>query len=275
MPRTTALSRTRRFFPLLGGMGTALLLALLAPVSATAQDGGDWCDDSGSSDHCEVRELTLEARNGALEVNASPNGGIRVEGWNGNEIRVQARVTTRARTDGDAADLAREVEILSAPGRLSTEGPRTRGRTSWSVSYRIQVPVGTDLDLSTTNGGISVTGVRAAVEARSTNGGIRLEDVEGAVRARTTNGGVQAYFSQGAELQHDTDLQTTNGAVSLHLPEGVSARIEASTRNGGITTDFPITVFGRLGRNLSGILGDGGPEIRIRTTNGPVRIRRI
>jgi len=275
MPRTTAPLRTPRLVPLLGGMAPALLLALLAPAAAAAQGTADWCDDAGSSNHCEVREFTLETRNGALEVNARPNGGIRVEGWDGTEIRVQARVTTRARSDGDAAELAREVEVLSAPGRLSTEGPRTRGRTSWSVSYRIQVPVGTELDLSTTNGGISVTGVRAAVEVRSTNGGIRLEDVEGSVRARTTNGGVQAFFSPGAALQHDTDLQTTNGAVSLHLPAGVSARIEASTRNGGITTDFPITVEGRLGRNLSGVLGEGGPEIRIRTTNGAVRIRRI
>ncbi len=275
MPRTTGPLHTPRLVPLLGGMAPALLLALLAPAAAAAQGTADWCDDAGSSDHCEVREFTLETRNGALEVNARPNGGIRVEGWDGTEIRVQARVTTRARTDRDAEELAREVEVLSAPGRLSTEGPRTGGRTSWSVSYRIQVPVGTELDLSTTNGGISVTGVRAAVEVRSTNGGIRLEDVEGPVRARTTNGGVQAYFSPGAALQHGTDLQTTNGPVSLHLPAGVSARIEASTRNGGITTDFPITVLGRLGRHLSGVLGEGGPEIRIRTTNGPVRIRRI
>jgi ferric-dicitrate binding protein FerR (iron transport regulator) len=107
------------------------------------------------------------------------------------------------------------------------------------VSYRIQVPVGTDLELSTTNGGISVTGVRAAVEVRSTNGGIRLEDVEGSVRARTTNGGVQAFFSPGAALRHDTDLQTTNGAVSLHLPEAPPPGSKPPPGTGASPPTFP------------------------------------
>jgi hypothetical protein len=126
MPRTTVPARASRLFPSPGRNGRGPSYAL-RQRPRPPRTSPDWCDDAGSSDHCEIREFTVEDRNGALEVNASPNGGIRVEGWSGNEIRVQARVTTRARTDGDAAELAREVEILSAPGRLSTEGPRTGG----------------------------------------------------------------------------------------------------------------------------------------------------
>lgn len=254
--------------------GCAATVLLLGPAPILAQADSGWCRDARDADYCEIRELTLEPRNGELEVTARPNGGIRVEAWNGNEVRVEARVTTRARGRVDAEELAADVHIVSAPGRLQTDGPRTRGRTHWEVSYRIQVPVGTNLDLSTTNGGIQVSGVQGTVEARTTNGSIRLNDLEGAVRAQSTNGGVEANFSQGARIQRDTELRTTNGSVTLTLPEGASARLEASTTNGGITTDFPITVQGRVGRSLSGTIGEGGPEIRVRTTNGAIRIRK-
>lgn len=142
------------------------------------------------------------------------------------------------------------------------------------MSYRIWVPVNTSLDLETTNGGVDLAGVAGAVEARTTNGGIDLWDLDGAVQARTTNGGVDASFSRDAPLQHDVDLQTTNGSVTLALPEGISARLEVSTTNGSIHTEFPITVQGRIDRSLSATLGEGGPEIRARTTNGGIRIRR-
>jgi hypothetical protein len=245
---------------------------LVAPGAAPAQDR-DWCRDARDDDFCEVREFTIQTRDGRLEVDAGPNGGIRVEGWSGSDVRVEARVTSRARGTGAAEELARDVEIRAEPGRLFSDGPRTRGRESWSVSFRIQVPVGTDLDLRTTNGGIRVADVRGAVEARTTNGPIRLADVDGHVRLRSTNGPVEASFSRSAALGRDAELRTTNGPVTLVLPESASARVEASTTNGSITTDFPLTIQGRIGRSISGTIGDGGPEIRIRTTNGPVRLR--
>jgi hypothetical protein len=268
----TLLAHTALCGTLLAAVGGPLLVA---PATVQAQWSGDWCRDSGDHDHCEVREFTLELRDGLLEVSARPNGGIQVEGWDGSEVRVEARVTTRARNDRGAQDLAREVEVRTETGRISSDGPRTGGRTSWQVSYRILVPRGARLELESTNGGVRVAGVRGSVDARTTNGGIRLEDVEGAIRARSTNGGVQVSYASGRPAVDRVDLQTTNGPITLSLPEGASARVDASTRNGGITTDFPLTVEGRLGRNLSGTLGSGdGPEIRMQTTNGPIRLRR-
>jgi DUF4097 and DUF4098 domain-containing protein YvlB len=68
-------------------------------------------------------------------------------------------------------------------------------------------------------------------------------------------------------------VRSTNGSVQLTLPQQTSARLELSTTNGGITTDIPISVQGRVSRRqLSAVLGNGGPEIRISTTNGSIRI---
>lgn len=261
-----------------GGAPLVLSLLLLQAAASAEPAQAQWDERDpcrGVDRHCEVREFTLETRDGRLLVNARPNGSIRIEGWDGREVRVEARVSARSRNDRAASELAEEVEIRTAPGRIESDGPRTRGRESWSVDYRIQVPRGTHLELESTNGSVAVSDVRGEVDARTTNGSIRLEDVEGAIRARSTNGAIQASFARNAAgPTRDMELRTTNGSVTLALPEGLGARLDARTTNGGITTDFPILVEGRIGRRLSGTIGEGGPEIRLATTNGAIRIRR-
>ena len=59
--------------------------------------------------------------------------------------------------------------------------------------------------------------------------------------------------------------------MRLRLPEQYSARIDAGTVNGGINVDFPVTVQGRIDRELNTTIGAGGPLIRVRTHNGGVR----
>ncbi|HEY5565714.1 MAG TPA: hypothetical protein VIM81_00530, partial [Gammaproteobacteria bacterium] len=70
------------------------------------------------------------------------------------------------------------------------------------------------------------------------------------------------------------DLRTTNGGVRLRIPDDYSARLETGTVNGGVDIDFPVTVQGRIGRELSTTLGEGGPLVRAETTNGGVRVSR-
>lgn len=256
-------------------LGVAVVAVAGLPGHAGAQSwSGDWCGETDvrRNQHCEVRALSLSPLDGQLTVNARPNGGIRVESWNGDEVRVIARVLSRARSERAARDLADEVEVRATAGSVASHGPRTRGANSWSVSFRVLVPQGTALDLRTSNGSIAVSGVRGAVQAQTANGGVRLEDTAGRVRARSTNGAITTTVSRPLGPNDDLELRTTNGSIQLGLPEGISARIEASTTNGRITTDFPITVQGQIGRRLSGTLGEGGPEIRAATTNGGIRI---
>jgi hypothetical protein len=264
----------------------ALLASItLVPAAGAQQTSEEWLErcrrsDSRRAVHCEVRETRLPAT-GSLDLNARPNGGIQVEGWDRNEVLVRARVQAQAPTEAEAREIASVVRVEAGNGRVRSEGPRTdrsdRDRADnrgWSVSYEVFVPRRTDLAMESTNGGIRVQDVQGRLEATTTNGGISLDGVSGDVRGRTTNGGLDVRVARAGWTGAGLDLRTTNGGIDLRLPDGVSARLEAETVNGGISTDFPITVQGRIGRRIEADLGGGGPPIRLSTTNGRVSIRR-
>jgi DUF4097 and DUF4098 domain-containing protein YvlB len=264
---------------------TAVAAATIA-TAATAQtpDARDWLEQcqrgwssqgSAREQVCEVRELRLPADGGLLAVDGRANGGVRVEAWDRNEILIQALIQATATTASEARSHAEGIQIRTDDGRVRAEGPRVSGDGSWSVGYRVYVPARTDLDLRASNGGIRVTGVAGRIDMVTQNGGITVTDVSGDVRGRTTNGGVTARLAGQRWDGSGLDLQTTNGSVTLQVPAAYSARIQTGTVNGRMQTDFPITVQGELRRELSFDVGQGGAPIRVRTTNGAVRIQRI
>lgn len=265
-------------------------VALLAAVSGTAQppEPRMTCDDEGwwgggrrgRMEHvCEVQEQTLAAI-GRLDVDARPNGAVHVTGWDRDEVLVRAQVRAWAEDEERAREIYEQVEVRTDGGTIRADGPsRQQGRwlwgndrSAWTVSYEIFTPHGTDLGVETVNGGLVIEDVQGEIDAETTNGGIRLSGLGGDVRGRTTNGGLEVTLTGDTWEGEGLDLGATNGGVRLRVPEGYSARLEARTTNGGVHVDFPITVQGRLGRELSTTLGDGGPLLRVRTTNGGVRV---
>ena len=233
--------------------------------------------DNDYEQHCEVRDSTLPA--GPLNVDAGQNGGIVVEGWDRNEIRVRAIVRGQAREASRARELAGQVQVQAGGGRVYATGPDSTDRGSrerWQVSYRINVPHKNDLDLRASNGGITIVAVTGNMRFDTTNGGVKLQDIGGRVNGETRNGGLNVMLSGDRWDGEGLDVETSNGGVTLTLPENYNAELETRTVNGGLRVDFPITVQGELTsrRGFSTTLGSGGPLVRVRTTNGGVRINR-
>lgn len=233
-------------------------------------------ESRGSRGHaCEVRDTRMAAPGGPLTVDASPNGGIRVEAWDQPDVLVRAVVQAYGESDAVAREALPRIEVTAAGGRVGASGPSRGDRWregGWSVSFRIWAPPQTALALTAHNGGVALFGMRGESRFETGNGGVSLSDVAGQVAGRTRNGGVHVRLSgerwDGAGL----DVETTNGGVSVALPRGYSAALEVSTVNGGMTTDIPMAVQGRIDRQIRTTLGSGGPLVRVRTTNGGVRI---
>lgn len=255
----------------------ALTAAVLAASTVVAAQERDPCDrhDRGDRERaCEVREWTVAATGDRIEVDAEPNGGIRIEGWDRDEIEVRAVVRTHADSEEDARALVDDVRVEIDGTRIRSDGPRMEGRAGWSVSYRLRVPRRSDLELESTNGSIAIRDVRGDLRFDTTNGSVELGGVAGSVRGETTNGGIDVSLAGDRWEGSGLDVETTNGGIDLRIPEGYDAELETGTTNGGLRIDFPITIQGRIDRRLRTTLGEGGPRIRAVTTNGSIHLRR-
>lgn len=257
------------------------VLALSGPASPssgasfrTVADAAEWCDDGNGPTwrevrHCEVREAVWDATGGPIAVDAQPNGGIQVTGWDRNEVRLRVKVVA----SGGSAE---EARARAAAVRIETDGTiqasAAREDRAW-VSFRLEVPRAAVLALTSHNGGINLEGLSGTVEARTTNGGVHLERMAGKVTARTQNGGVHVDLEGDSWDGEGLDVQTSNGGVHLEVPAGYNAHLLTSTVNGRIHAPAELR---RLfdGKRLEADLGRGGAPVRVETRNGGVHVNQ-
>jgi len=262
---------------------TLLILTAISLAGATAMaqkkgEGTMECRDTWGDDrlqnHCEIREQTAPM-GGIVDVDAGRNGGVSVKGWDKSEILIRSRIQTAAPTLNEAQALAKEVRIETGGLKIHAEGPAERRDFFWSVSYEIYVPRRSNLNLESHNGGITITDVSGKIDFSAMNGGVSLRRVGGNVQGSTTNGGLSVELSGDHWDGEELNVRTTNGGVSMAVPENYSAHLETGTVNGHVNVDFPVTVQGRITKELSVNLGSGGATVRATTTNGGIRLKRL
>ena len=245
-----------------------LFLSLLALLLAPPAD----CDTSGSTygdrpTACEVRTFTLPAT-GVLAVGNDVSGGVRVIGWDRDEVSVQTTLRAYG-SDG------RSPTDLLAATTIETDGTLrnvTEGGGWVDVAYEIRVPRDTDLNVETRNGALTVDGVTGTHRLFTRNGALRLTGVGGDVTAETANGAVTVTALgttwDGAGLH----VETRNGNVRLVVPDGYDALVDAATGYGSIGEPEADVRWAR--ETSQRYLGAGGPTLRLRTRMGHVRIAR-
>ncbi len=249
-------------------------LASIAPMMALdCNQGKNWQKDRGS--FCEIREQSLAAT-GRFSVDGGTNGGVSVKGWKRADVLLRVQVQTWGDDDGAARAMASQIRIDSSAGQIGAQGPDRNGKTKsgWAVSYELMIPERTDLALKTMNGGISITDIHGRIEFTAVNGGVHLARLGGDVEGRTTNGGLTVELAGDRWDGTKLDASTSNGGVTLKVPERYSAHLETGTVNGRMSVDLPVMVKGDISKKLSFDMGSGGPMVRVVTTNGGVTIRK-
>jgi hypothetical protein len=239
----------------------------------------DWNRDTRVR-HCEIREVGLKGavRGGPLTVDPGMNGGVDVEGWDRDSVAVTARIQVNARSEDDAVAIAREIRIDASGRMIRAVGPEPTGRRqSWSVSFVVMVPRRTDLSVATENGPLSVTDVTGRMDLSTQNGPLSLTGVAGDVHAHAQNGPLAVRLTGNRWEGTGLDAETKNGPAVLRIPEDYNAKLDFGTVNGPMDVGFPITVTinGRITDRISTTLGQGGPPVRVVTTNGPMSVRRM
>lgn len=242
--------------------------------SLTCRNQDNYNDDDSRARHCEVKEQTLSATGGTLNVDGMQNGGIHVKGWERNDILVRYRIQTQAATQTEADNLASQIRVTTANGQIRAEGPEQMNKAHWDVGYEIFVPRQSNLSLKTHNGGIGISGVRGQIEFEALNGGVSLKQLGGNVKGATVNGGLSVELIGNTWDGEGLNVKTTNGGLSVSVPDNYSAQLNAGTINGGFNVSPSIAEVARGAKQLSVNLGSGGTNLRIYTTNGGVSIKR-
>lgn len=258
-------------------MRKMVMLLLAATLSAQA---------AGAEELKETIDRTLNVRAGSDFKIDNINGRIDISGWDQPRIRIRAvkRVESRDNDSAREAMKALKVEIRQSGNsvEVDTIHPR-KGDTGFmdmlfgtnvnlSVSYEINVPRTMNVAADNVNGGIHLSDVSGTIELDTTNGKIEVARCSGSVDAETTNGGISVELmtvTPGREMS----FETTNGKIALSLPASLAAEINAATTNGSVRSDLPLTTTRFSRTSVKGSLNGGGPEIRLRTTNGGIDIR--
>ncbi len=124
---------------------------------------------------------------------------------------------------------------------------------------------------NTSGGPIHITRVDGDIDAESSGGSIHIEDAGGRVIAKTSGGSVEVKFDRGNAK--GGELETSGGSVRAAIDPKVNLTLDASASGGGVKSDLPITVVGRVSTSsLHGSLGSGGAELRMHTSGGSIQI---
>lgn len=233
-------------------------------------------DNNWLESQCEIRELTLSATAETIDVDGLENGGIRIKGWDRDNILVRARVKAGAKSIAEARELVNQVKIETDGLRIRAVGPPFILKSAeWNVEYEVFVPRQSNLSLHTRNGGISIADTRGQINFKSSNGGVVLRGLGGNVRGHVVNGGLSVSLHGDRWVGEGMDVTTDNGGVILYLPEDYSAHLVTGTTNGPLELKIPILAssYGQNEKMLSVDLGSGGATVRVISNNGNVVVK--
>ena len=197
---------------------------------------------------------------------ANINGNVKVEGYLGDKILIEAERTIRAKTDARLEKGKQEMQlrqidnydtIIFYVGNNCTKyghQQNKKGRGHWGYNWNcddddcrdqydykfdftVKVPQGVNVEVATVNdGNVIVKQMKAAVKANNVNGSITLEALEGATVAHTINGNVDFDFVKNPT--GDCRFYSLNGDINANFQKGLAANMGFKSFNGDLYTNL-------------------------------------
>jgi DUF4097 and DUF4098 domain-containing protein YvlB len=262
-------------------------------VTGTVERDGDRVQLEGGGRRTEVRvegrrgragPASLEVRvpaGSSVEVTATGNAPITVSGVNGAVETVTRNGATRV------GGSPRTVDITSQNGSVTLEGETDRAViSSMSGPVRLTGAVRQRAEINSMNGAVDVSGSVGEVEISSLNGAVRVANVTGGrveitsvsasvnVTGTRLRGNVESVAGSvvlSGTLGGALNVESHAGSVELRLPGNTGAEVQVTSWSGGVNSDWRLR---REGREWSGTLGRGGPNVSITTFSGSVKLTR-
>ena len=201
---------------------------------------------------------TAHINSGSSSISAHSMGsGITIEG-RGENVTL-SEITGPVNIDGDYFGTTHLEHIV---GSIHFHTSRTDFQVARLDG---QVEISPDMDLSADQA-VGPT----VLTTRDRN--INLERFAGDVSVTNRNGSINLT---AAPSIGNITLEDRNGSVKTILPGQAAFTVQAGTNDGNIDTDFQLSTSENGNhKNVNGIIGNGGPVVRITTTNGDISLRK-
>lgn len=258
---------------------TASLAAIVLMAAATAQ----------AADIKEVHKTLAMEKDGRLTVRTY-KGSVTVTTWDRPEVKIDARIEP----DGDCQESREKVQWTEV--RISGGGGSVEIKSDYDqvkrhersflglfdfetgslpfVRYTIQMPSTAHLDIQDYKSDTRVTDLKSDLRLHTYKGTARVANLDGAARVDTYKGDIHVDF---ARFSRASRFETHKGEIDLRLPRDSRFELDADAgRRGDIDSDFAMVAHAsrRLrGDRASGAVNGGGPELRMTTYKGTLRVR--
>jgi putative adhesin len=253
-----------------------------------------------------IPTVQLTTFDGTIQVQSWDKADVLVE--------IEKRGPTREAVDAIVVKSSQDGDTIEIEVVRPRAGFGFGVRVSGSARFNVWLPRESHLKARSGDGSILVEHVKGKIDLHTGDGGIRINDASGDLTLNTGDGSVTAedvqgrlvvdtgdgaltlsgnvsglrvhtgdgsiiYRAQGAtSMSEDWDISTGDGGVLLYLPEDFSAELDAHTGDGGIRNDLNVATSGSgevNRRTIRGRIGEGGHQLRIRTGDGAIRLKKL
>ena len=242
-----------------------------------------------------VVPLSDAGKPGSLQVNLI-NGTIRVTGYSGNQVVIDA-VVKSPEDDEKPKSEAGGMKRISRNGGLELTATEehnvvklTTKMVNTTMLLEIKVPQKFGLKVGTINNGdIVIENVSGEMEIQNVNGDITLTNISGSAVANTINGTLKANFKT-IDSSSPMAFSTLNGNVDVTIPATAKFDVKLKSDRGEIYSDFDVDVdksapqATRSAKDgmykvsiddwVKGKINGGGSEIMMKNMNGNIYVRK-
>jgi hypothetical protein len=189
-------------------------------------------------------------------------------------------------------------------------------RKSEQPHVDVETPGSLELDARTSDGDLTATGLTGNLQVHSGDGAVTLEDVHGslrltasdgrvavrrasgtldargadghmtidgqftAVNVRTSDGNLDLALAPGSQLTAASRIESSDGRVTIKIPQNLSADLDVSTSDGHLECTLPLTMDHysskeSSGHHLHGRLNAGGVSLEIHTSDGSLNVASL
>jgi Putative adhesin len=179
--------------------------------------------------------------------------------------------------------------VVETPGSLDLDARTSDGNLSVrNVSGNVQVHTSDgaltledlhgDVHLTASDGSINVHNVIGSLDARGSDGHMKVDGQFTAVQLHTSDGNLDFSLAPGSQLTSASRIESSDGHVTIRVPQNLAADLDVSTSDGHIDCTLPLTMdhySSGGGHHLHGHLNAGGTPLSIHTSDGNVSIATL